>query len=310
MRYDDGAMAEWILQSNPKLYDLDAAVEASRIDSWGTRLYRSEIRVGDTAWLQVVGQNDPGLYYVATITSVPYETPGHRFGPWHTDIRYDYRLKPPFLRAEAKADPILADFIALRGFQGTVRPVPPDIAARLREVTKGRHTPLGDAPPPDDADVGRAIELHNLRVRQELKAAIRHLGPEEFEHLVVSLLEALGYNVKHTGCSGDGGVDAVAVLSLGGLTSVTTRVQAKRWKSSVSSSTVRELRGALKIDERGLIVTTAEFTADAKKEAGAEGKARIGLLGGEELVKLCVDHCLGVLERRVSLIELDRDGLL
>ena len=68
---------------------------------------------------------------------------------------------------------------------------------------------------------------------------------------------------------------------------------------------MRELRGALKIDERGLIVTTAEFTTDARQEAEAEGKARIGLVGGEELVRLCVEHGIGVEERKVSLIELD-----
>ena len=73
---------------------------------------------------------------------------------------------------------------------------------------------------------------------------------------------------------------------------------------------MRELRGALKVDERGLIVTTAEFTPDAKAEAEAEGKARIGLIGGEELVRLCVEHGIGVEERKVSLIELDPATLI
>ncbi len=68
---------------------------------------------------------------------------------------------------------------------------------------------------------------------------------------------------------------------------------------------MRELRGALRVDERGLIVTTAEFTTDARKEAEAEAKARIGLIGSEELVRLCVEHGIGVEERKVSLIELD-----
>jgi hypothetical protein len=45
------------------------------------------------------------------------------------------------------------------------------------------------------------------------------------------------------------------------------------------------------------------------REAEAEGKARIGLVGGEELVKLCVVHGIGVEERRVSLLEIDARGL-
>lgn len=268
--------------------------------------YRKEISVGDRIWLQIVGPQDPGIYYVASFTSLPYEKPGSEYGPWHSDIQYDYRIQPPLLRIEAVDDPVLGRFRPLRGFQGTMAPVPEEIVARLLHLTESRRVPLDRAgASPRDADVNGAITRHNLTVRQELKAAIRELGPNDFELLVVKLLAALGFEVEHTGQSGDGGVDAVAVLSLSGLTSVLTRVQAKRWTHSVSSSTVRELRGALRVDERGLLVTTAEFTMDARNEAEAEGKARIGLIGGEELVKLCVEHGIGVEERKVSLIELD-----
>lgn len=156
--------------------------------------------------------------------------------------------------------------------------------------------------------MAQAIGRHNAKVRQELKAAINELSPDAFELLVVALLEALGYDVQHTGHSGDGGVDAVAVLSLDGLTSVVTRVQAKRWANAVSGKTVRELRGALRIDERGLVVTTAEFTDQARQEAEAEGKARIGLIGGERLARLCAENGIGVQERRVSLLEFDPEG--
>jgi restriction system protein len=188
--------------------------------------------------------------------------------------------------------------------------VPEDIVARLLEKTEGRRISLDHSGlAPRDTDVNSAIASHNLAVRRELKTAIRELDPRDFELLVVKLLTALGFEVEHTGQSGDGGVDVVALLSLSGLTSVLTRVQAKRRAHSVSGATVRELRGALKIDERGLIVTTAEFTADAKREAEAESKARIGLIGGEELVRLCVEHGIGIEERKVSLIELDASTL-
>jgi len=299
-------MANWIVQANPKIYDVHAAVARSRTDWWRTPKYRKEISVGDRIWLQIVGPQDPGIYYVASFTSLPYEKPDADFGPWHSDIQYDYRIEPPLLRAAAAEDSVLKEFRPLRGFQGTMAPVPEDIVARLLHVTEGRRVPLdGGGPSPRDADVNDAITRHNLTVRQELKAAIRELSPTDFELLVAKLLAALGFEVEHTGQSRDGGVDAVAVLSLSGLTSVLTRVQAKRWAHPVSSPTVRELRGALRVDERGLIVTTAEFTMDAKKETEAEGKARIGLIGGEELVRLCVEHGIGVVERKVSLIELD-----
>jgi len=299
-------MSDWIVQANPNMYDLHAAVERSRADWWRTPKYRKQISVGDRIWLQIVGPQDPGIYYIASFTSVPYEKPDSESGPWHSDIQYDYRIQPPLLRVEALDDAVLGQFRPLRGFQGTMAPVPDEIVARLLHLTESRRVPL-DRPAPSlrDADVSNSITYHNLTVRQELKEAIRELSPTDFELLVVKLLTALGFEVEHTGQRGDGGVDAIAVLSLSGLTSVLTRVQAKRWTHSVSSPTVRELRGALRVDERGLIVTTAEFTADARMEAEAEGKARIGLIGGEELVRLCVEHGIGVEERKVSLIELD-----
>jgi Restriction endonuclease len=49
-----------------------------------------------------------------------------------------------------------------------------------------------------------------------------------------------------------------------------------------------------RIDERGLIVTTAEFSREAVHEAAAEGRAKIGLLGGDALVRLCSERGIGV----------------
>jgi hypothetical protein len=68
-------MTDWLMQANPKMYDLHAAVAASRAHNWRTPKYRKAVSVGDRAWLQVVGTNEPGLYYIASVTSVPYETP-------------------------------------------------------------------------------------------------------------------------------------------------------------------------------------------------------------------------------------------
>jgi restriction system protein len=131
----------------------------------------------------------------------------------------------------------------------------------------------------------------------------------DFELFVVRVLTELGFEVEHTGRTNDGGVDAEAVLSLEGLTSVLTKVQAKRWSHSVPGRVVRELRGALRVDERGLIVTTAEFTPEAVREATAEGKAKIGLLGGNALVRLCAERGIGVDRRQVTLLELSSGEL-
>lgn len=305
-------MADWIFQANPKRYDVHAAVARSRRDSWNTPRYRDRIAVKDRVWLQIVGPDRPGIYYLATVMSPPHESPEDEFGPWHTDIRWDDRIDPPLARPELVDDPVLQSFWAFRGFQGSNVPVPAEIASRLMELARPRlvgldsQQLLGDT---EELEVGAAIERHNTTVRQKLRQAIIALDPTDFELFVVRVLAELGFEVQHTGRTNDGGVDAEAVLSLEGLTSVLTKVQAKRWSHSVSGRVVRELRGALRVDERGLIVTTAEFTPEAVREAAAEGKAKIGLLGGNALVRLCAERAIGVNRRQVTLLELSSGEL-
>ncbi len=304
-------MGEWIFQDNPKLYDVEAAVKSSRDDTWSTPRYRDLLAVGDRVWLQVVGPRNPGIYYVASITSLPYETPESEFGRWHVDIRWDYRISPPLLRAELAADPLLGDYRPIRGFHGTNIPIPVEVMKRLDELASGRLVSLGGtAVPSPELDVSKAIERHNMLVRQQLRREIEHLSATDFELLVTRVLAAIGYEVEHTGHTNDGGVDALAVLSFGGLTSVKTKVQAKRWRNVVPAKVVRELRGALKVGEQGLLVTTAEFSPHARKEAEEEGKAPIGLVGGESLVRLCADRGIGVQQRQVGLLRLNAHDLI
>jgi Restriction endonuclease len=290
-------MADWIFQANPKRYDVHAAVAASRQDWWNTPRYRDRIALNDRVWLQIVGPGRPGIYYLAAIVSLPYENDSSEYGRWQTDIRFDYSIDPPLLRPELRGDPQIGDFPAFAGFQGTNAPVPPAVAERLAGLVAPRLVPLGTALSPageSEFQTDQAIENHNTTVRSELKKAIERLEPGAFELLVVRVLTELGSEVRHTGRTNDRGVDAEAVLTLEGLTSVLTKVQAKRWSRPAPGRIVRELRGALRVDERGLIVTTAEFTTEAIREASAEGKAKIGLLGGDALVRLCAEHRIGV----------------
>jgi hypothetical protein len=131
-------MTDWIFQGNSKRYDLDAAIAASRLQSWRTPRYRDRTAAGDRVWIQVVGRDEPGIYYVATITASTYEDPewhdgGSPSARWKTDVRFDYRIDPPLLRAELAATAGLTSFRPFRGFQGSTVPLPADIAAALRE---------------------------------------------------------------------------------------------------------------------------------------------------------------------------------
>lgn len=129
-------MTDWIFQGNRKWYDLDAAIAASRQHWWSTPHYRHRTAARDRVWLQIVGRDHPGIYYVATITAPTYEDPEWRDAPrgrWRTGIRFDYRIDPPLLRAELLADAELGSFRPFRGFQGSTVPVPPEVALALSE---------------------------------------------------------------------------------------------------------------------------------------------------------------------------------
>lgn len=139
-------MTDWIFQGNGKQYDLDAGIAASRQHSWRTPRYRDRAAAGDPVWLQIAGRDEPGIYYLATITAPTYEDPEwypgeSPYARWRTDLRFDYRIDPPLLRVELLATPVLRSFRPFRGFQGSTVPLPADIAAALRK----RATPRLDA---------------------------------------------------------------------------------------------------------------------------------------------------------------------
>ena len=143
-------MADWVFQGSPREHDLDARIAASPEQWWGTPRYRDRMAVGDRVWVQVTGPRHPGIYYVATIVSATYEHPLQPGEPayarWRTDIRVDYRIRPPLLRSELLDDATLGSFRPFHGFQGSNVPVPPDIAAALSERAAPRLVTLPGQP--------------------------------------------------------------------------------------------------------------------------------------------------------------------
>jgi len=143
-------MTDWIFQGNGRQLDLDAALAKSRLRSWRTPRYRDRTATGDRVWLQIVGRDQPGIYYLAAITAPTYENPEWHAGDspaarWRTDVRFVYRIDPPLLRVELLATAELASFRPFRGFQGSTFPVPSDIATALWE----RAAPRLEALPPE-----------------------------------------------------------------------------------------------------------------------------------------------------------------
>jgi restriction system protein len=121
------------------------------------------------------------------------------------------------------------------------------------------------------------------------------MRPDAFEGLAQRLLREADFDsVNVTGKSGDGGIDGLGVYRLG-LMSFPVFFQCKRYQGSVGSGAVRDFRGAMAgRGDKGLLITTGSFTADAKKEAAREGAPPIDLIDGDRLCKLLKQYELGV----------------
>jgi len=144
--------------------------------------------------------------------------------------------------------------------------------------------------------------------RDQLLAALKAMDPSAFERLCQRLLRESGFvKVEVTGKSGDGGIDGVGVLRMN-LISFQVLFQCKRYAGSVSSPTVRDFRGAMQgRADKGLIITTGTFTADARREATRDGAPAIDLVDGELLCDLLKERGLGVSVREVRTEEVSVD---
>lgn len=167
------------------------------------------------------------------------------------------------------------------------------------------------ATPVASANLEADVLEHNASVQAALLDFLHEMHPRQVELLIGKLLGALGFeDVQVTRYVGDFGIDIEATLTLGGVTEVRTAVQVKRYKSNIAGDLVRQIRGSLEADQRGLIITTGGFTKDAKSEAAAPGKTPISLIDGARLVELLVQQQIGVHGRAIHLLALNLDELV
>ncbi len=132
--------------------------------------------------------------------------------------------------------------------------------------------------------------------REEVLDVLLSLPPAGFERLSQRLLREAGFTqVVVTGQSGDGGIDGFGILQVNPLVSFKVLFQCKRYAKSVAPSQVRDFRGAMSgRADKGIIITTGTFTAEAKREATRDGAPPIELLDGEKLIDMLEKLELGL----------------
>lgn len=137
------------------------------------------------------------------------------------------------------------------------------------------------------------------------------MDPIAFERLSQRLLRESGFTeVEVTSRSGDGGIDGHGLIRIGGLISFPVLFQSKRYQGNIGPNVVRDFRGAMMgRADKGLIITTAGFTREARREATRDGAPPIDLIDGELLVEKLKDLGMGVhvKTRTVEDVEVDED---
>jgi restriction system protein len=132
--------------------------------------------------------------------------------------------------------------------------------------------------------------------RANLMNTFLELPSDGFERLCQRLLRESGFEkVQVTGKSGDGGLDGIGILQVNPFVSFKVLFQCKRYSGSVNASQVRDFRGAMMgRADKGIILTTGSFTAEARKEAVRDGVPPIELVDGEKLIDMFEELELGL----------------
>ena len=206
--------------------------------------------------------------------------------------------------------------------------LPEDVLQRLTSIdVEGE--PTADRPAGVPAPAGAAPVLSPMEqllaahaalraaVAADLLTQLRAVSPGFFEKVVLDVLHAMGYggtraDLRAVGQSGDGGIDGIIHLDKLGLQKV--YVQAKRWAGSnpVGRPEVQAFFGALaeRRAQLGVIITTGGFSKAARDAAQALAD-KLVLVDGEHLVRLMMDHGVGVSTvERFELLRVDSDYFL
>jgi len=121
-------------------------------------------------------------------------------------------------------------------------------------------------------------------------------SPKGFEHFCKRLLREYGFErVTVTGGPKDKGLDGEGILKMNPFMSFRVVFQCKRYADAVTSSQVATFRGSIPANvDKGILITTGYFTADAVKMAQEPGLKPIELIDGDQLVVLMEELHLGL----------------
>ena len=180
------------------------------------------------------------------------------------------------------------------------------IVKTVREQTRKKKVEKSQNLSEDNSEEIEEELEDELEWKEELLQILQSIDPSAFERLCQRLLRESGFTqVEVTGKVGDGGIDGKGIVKISGFLSFHVIFQCKRYKGSVTSSQIRDFRGAMQgRADKGLFITTGNFTRDAVKEATRDGAPPIDLIDGEILCEKLKEYKLGVKTELIEKVEI------
>lgn len=171
-------------------------------------------------------------------------------------------------------------------------------------ILENQESPETDTTP--DEALRDAYRKINNALAEDILDRTRQVTPAFFENLLIDLLLAMGYGGTGEGAahalgkSGDNGIDGVIDQDPLGVDQV--YIQAKRYAegNNIGAGDIRNFFGALNLKkaQKGIFITTSDFTPSAKQTAQDLGM-RIVLINGTELAKLMLRYNIGSRDEQV-----------
>jgi restriction system protein len=142
-----------------------------------------------------------------------------------------------------------------------------------------------------------------------ISVILNKVSPSGFERLIQRFLREKGFEqVEVTGRTNDGGIDLRGIAKINGILSFHIIIQCKRYTGKVSSKEIRDFRGAMSgRTDKGLFITTGNFTHNALAEATRDGAPTIDLIDGNKLAEKLRELNLGVKIEVIEKVSIDEE---
>jgi len=163
-----------------------------------------------------------------------------------------------------------------------------EIYRRWYEVFRREKAKERKEPEPLEEQIAEQAGAVSTDYRERFLAQLIDMEPDAFERLSQRLLRESGFTqVIVTGRSGDGGIDGRGMLQINPLVSMRVMFQCKKYAGTVAPTQIRDFQGAITgRADKGIIITTGTFSAEARREASRDGAPPIELIDRERLLDM------------------------